>query len=249
MHLRKHMQIKKHHQFGDTCAVFRKRAANTPNRNIFTKIQRKTKEVAGMTPPRRSFIYSIRSSLLTQNHLWFCDSIPVCFREESHRAWKALPAAVLISLCAAGVHIYRWCWFRRYPAVSHCARCDCFWHGISLQTWDHCPRRGDSPHRLPHQRLRGRNPQNQPKGWENMQLLLRHSVVFKHKKHKSTFLALAGKVHIFIIPINTISVSFVSLMSSRYKGINSSLSSVALSLHRSGHCPRPTQRLRHPKRF
>lgn len=68
-------------------------------------------------------------------------------------------------LCCC-LHVGRWCGYCCYPAVSDCAGCDCFWHSISLQTWDHCPRRSNSPHRLPYQRLRGGNPQNQPKGWE-----------------------------------------------------------------------------------
>lgn len=58
-----------------------------------------------MTPPRRSFIYSIRSSVLTQNHLLLDDSLTVCFREDSHRAWKPshFLSALLVCTSIGGV--------------------------------------------------------------------------------------------------------------------------------------------------
>lgn len=109
---------------------------------------------AGMSHPEIRFIQWVYQRGITQSSNSFS------LKSES-------PATILISFCAAALHVYRWCRHRRFPAVSDCAGRYCFRHGISLQTRDHRSRWSNSPHRLPHQRLCGRNPQNQPKGWEN----------------------------------------------------------------------------------
>lgn len=58
----------------------------------------------------------------------------------------------------------------------------------------------------------------------------------------------AGAAHISIL-LTMFQCLLCLLISSGYKGRNGSLSSAALSLRRSGHRPRPTWRLGHPKRF
>lgn len=152
--------------------------------------------------------------------VWFVSEY---FNEGSPRCWKEKTCSCYCSyfcLCCC-LLVGRWCGHCCYPAVSDCAGCDCFRHSIRLQTWDHCPRWGNSPYRLPHQRLRGGNPQNQPKGWE------------KTSAKRTVNLLKDESLHIFFI------------LSSRFIKWHHHI----LSLHRSGHRPRSTWWLGHPKRF
>lgn len=162
---------------------------------------------AGMSHPEIRFIQWVYQRGITQSSNSFS------LKSES-------PATILISFCAAALHVYRWCRHRRFPAVSDCAGRYCFRHGISLQTRDHRSRWSNSPHRLPHQRLCGRNPQNQPKGWENTPNFKKS---FTTKYTNPHLLSLARKVHILWFHVN-ISASFVSWISSWNRDVNSSLS-------------------------
>lgn len=151
-----------------------------------------------MTLPKRSFYY-IRSAVLIQNHLLFDNSIPVCFREGSHWAYKALlllfsfPSVPPVCASVGGVGI---------AATQLCQTVqDVTVFGTASASKHETIAQGGVTHPIDYrtkdyvEEIR----KISPKGEKNMQLLTRHNVVFKHKKTQMFAFCQAGAAHISIL--------------------------------------------------